>query len=289
MQSLFIAMFLACSAGILIFLVSLFRNRDTMAPDPARHDAFLDARDHSPWPEAGRSLDLEVHVDEPEVLLCRHQLEGLFQGRLIRLQSFDRKHAGQLGHPSAVRVGVKQDLPKLDRALEGGGTVQKVHGVPCVVFEGERFLGDGLLLGKPARQIRQDGPWIELDGRCDPAHLSAFLEQALAVFSALERASHRDWVQAAQTHGLRLEWERERRVPRLAGLVGGVGVRVSWMAGGGARVTLLSQRGEKLGRFPTSLGAASAIQESADGVVLTLPNSAIEELDTLLSGAFAAL
>lgn len=289
MQTLFIAMFVACSAGILIFLVSLFRNRESMAPNPARHDAFLDARDHSPWPQAGQALGLDVHVDEPEVLLCRHVLEGPFQGRLIRLQSFDRKHAGQLGYLSAVRVGVKQDLPKLDRPLEGGGTLAKVHGVPCVVFEGERFLGDGLLLGKPARQIRQDGPWIELDGRCDPAQLPDFLEQALAVFSALERASHRDWVQAAEDHGLRLEWERERRVPRLAGLVQGVGVRVSWMAGGGARITLLSRRGEKLGGFPTTLGAASAVQESADGVVLTLPSSAISELGRLLSGAFAAL
>lgn len=284
MQSLFVAMFLACSAGVLIFLVSVFRKRDTMAPDAESHDAFLGAQDVSPWLQAAAALGLSVEVDEPEVLLCRHVLQGEVKGRLVRLQTYDRKHAGRLGHPSAVRVGVQQELPALGVDLEGGGSIQKVHGVLSVCFDGARFLGEGLNLGRAARPIRQDGPWIELDGRCDPGELGAFLEQALAVFSKLERASHQAWVRAAQDHGLRLEWERERRVPRLAGLVDGVGVRGSWVVGGGARIRLL--RGAQSPR-PLRLpeGLPVTLQEG-EGLVFTVAPAEVEGLSEILGAVF---
>jgi hypothetical protein len=284
-ESLFIAMFLACSAGILIFLVSVFRKMDTLAPGVQSHDDFLEAYAGSPWPEAAAALGLKVQVDEPEVLLCRHVLQGPFQGRLIRVQSFDRKHAGRPGHLSTVRVGVKQGMPELGLLLASGSVVQKVHGVASVCFEGESFLGDGLLLGKAARPIRRDGPWLELDGRCDPTELEPWLVQAIQVFSELELAHYAPWVQAAQDHGLRLEWEREQRVPRLAGLVRGVGVRVSWMAGGGARVTLLHKPGE---RFSLEL-EHTRIEQRDSGMVLTLYPSAIPQLSALLARAFAVL
>lgn len=285
MESLFLAMFLACSAGILIFLVSVLRKRDTMAPGAQRHDDFLDALAESPWPQAGAALGLAVQVDEPEVLLCRHVLQGPFQGRLVRVQSFDRKHAGQRGHLSAVRVGVKQGMPSLNLSLPSGRTIEKVHGVPSVCFQGETFLGDGLLLGRAARPIRRDGPWIELDGRCDPALLGDWLQQALEVFSELERAHYAPWVQAAQDHGLRLEWEREQRVPRLAGLIQGVGVRVSWTKGGGARILLLNRAGGVLSAASVELPAGAAAEQSEEGLVLTLPSSEVGSLSTLLTRA----
>lgn len=293
-ESLFLAMFLACSVGILIFLVSVFRKRDTMAPAPQSHDEFLRAMAESPWPQAGADLGLQVQVDEPEVLLCRHVLKGTFQGRLVRVQSFDRKHGGRSGHLSTVRVGVQQGMPELGLSLPSGSSVQKVHGVASVCFQGELFLGDGLLLGRAARPIRKDGPWIELDGRCDPTQLQAWLEQALQVFSWLELAHYAVWVQASRDHDLRLEWERERRVPRLAGLMDGVGVRVSWMKGGGARVVLLARPGQQLSSVAlelenvSELKGAVDIEESEDGLVLTLNASDIGQLSSLLTRAFSA-
>jgi hypothetical protein len=281
-------MFLACSVGILIFLVSVFRKRDTMAPAPQSHDDFLRAMAQSPWPQVGADLGLTVQVDEPEVLLCRHVLQGLFDGRLVRVQSFDRKHGGRSGHLSTVRVGVQQGMPELGLSLPSGSSVQKVHGVASVCFQGESFLGDGLLLGRAARPIRVDGPWIELDGRCDPAQLRTWLEQALEIFSELERAHYAVWVQASRDHDLRLEWERERRVPRLAGLNQGVGVRVSWMKGGGARVVLLAGSGQKLSGLALELQDGVVIEENSDGLVLTLDGPDIGQLSSLLSRAFSA-
>ena len=293
-ESLFLAMFLACSVGILIFLVSVFRKRDTMAPAPQSHDDFLRAMAQSPWPKAAADLGLQVQVDEPEVLLCRHVLQGPIQGRLVRVQSFDRKHGGRIGHLSTVRVGVQQGMPSLGLSLPSGSSVQKVHGVPSVCFQGELFLGDGLLLGRAARPIRSDGPWIELDGRCDPAQLKAWLEQALEIFSELERAHYAVWVQASGDHDLRLEWERERRVPRLAGLIHGVGVRVSWMKGGGARVVLLAGAGQELSRAGVALQddlelkGAFVIEDSEDALVLTLSGADVGQLSAVMTRAFSA-
>lgn len=288
-ESLFLAMFLACSVGILIFLVSVLRKLDTMAPGAQTHDDFMDAQGDSPWPKAAADLGLEVQVDEPEVLLCRHVLQGQFQGRLVRVQSFDRKHAGRPGQLSTVRVGVKQGMPDLELSLASGASVQKVHGVPSVCFQGESFLGDGLLLGRAARPIRQDGPWLELDGRCEPDKLRGWLDQALQVFSEMERAHYAPWVQAAQDHGLRLEWEREQRLPRLAGLMQGVGVRVSWVKGGGARVFLLCKSGQSLADFPSEIEGAASVEASEDGVVLILLEDQLGQLSELLARAFSAL
>ena len=291
MESLFLAMFLACSAGILIFLVSVLRKMRTIAPGVQRHDDFLAAKADSPWPKTAADLGLKIQADEPEVLLCRHVLQGSFQGRLIRVQSFDRKHGGRPGHLSTVRVGVKQGMPKLGLSLASGALVQKVHGVPSVCFEGDSFLGDGLLLGRAARPIRRDGPWIELDGCCDPTLLEPWLLQAIQVFSELEVAHYGPWVRAAQDHGLRLEWEQEQRVPRLAGLVRGVGVRVSWMAGSGARVTLLLRGGDRLSLEldQTRIDVGQVRMEvGQDRVVLTLQQDDIPQLSDVLAQAFSS-
>jgi hypothetical protein len=160
-----------------------------------------------------------------------------------------------------------------------------VHGVPSVCFPGESFLGDGLLLGKASRPIRKDGPWIELDGLCDPERLEPWLVEAVQVFSEMECAHHAPWVQAAQDHGLRLEWEREQRVPRLAGLVRGIGVRVSWMAEGGARVNLLLKEGQVF----SVERAQVQVEQRGSSVVFIIALDELPELSGLLARAFSAI
>ena len=116
--------------------------------------------------------------------------------------------------------------------------------------------------------------------------------QAIQVFSELEVAHYGPWVRAAQDHGLRLEWEQEQRVPRLAGLVRGVGVRVSWMAGGGARVTLLPSGGDRLSLEldqPRIEVGLVKMEVGQDRVVLTLQQDAIPQLSGVLTQAFLSI
>lgn len=240
-RTFFLVMFATCSMALLYYLVRLFQHRKTHAPDSATHQAFLDEMERSVWRKLAKQHGFGVEVREPEVLLCQHTLRGPWRQRDLRIQVFDRGHAGRNGQPSALRIAARQKAPELGLELSEGLGTAVVHGAHCVTYTGDRLLGMGPWLGEKAVRLRHEDDWLEIEARATPEQLPERLDQVLALFSELERASHPQWVEAAQDHGLELAWEGLRRHPRLIGVLAGGGIRVSVLEGQGVQVVWVGE------------------------------------------------